>query len=83
MQTAVSTALGDFVKLMDIGGIEYIDGAGSVNVGDISEVLEGIPGLRNATLTTPAGNIPLGETTMITAPSDWVTGKLTFTPVTS
>jgi hypothetical protein len=83
METAVSTALSDFVKLMGIGGIEYISGSGTVALGDISELLEAIPGVRNATLTVPTGNIPLDQITMLTSPSDWITGKLTFTAVTS
>lgn len=85
VQANVVQALNDFVALMPIGGIEYE--SGEVTVGDITEVLEGTAGVRSITLTAlqggPPGDIDMQDTTLLTAPADWITGKLTFSAVTT
>ena len=85
VQANVTQALNDFVALMPMGGIEYE--SGEVTVGDITEVLEGTPGVRSITLTAVQGGTPgdidMQDTTLLTAPADWITGKLAFTAVTT
>ena len=83
VEANVAQGLDDFVSLMPIGGVEYISGSGLVTLGDLLEVLENTAGVRSVTINTPSGNTSVASTTLITAPADWITGKLTFVAVTS
>ena len=83
MQSNLTIALNDFVELFPIGGIEYISGDGILTLGDLLEVIEVVAGVRSATLTVPSGDINLSDIQLLTAPSDWITGRLTLTAVTS
>lgn len=84
VQDNLKTALDDFVKLTPIGGRNYSPGPSNVvTLGDLLQVIETTVGVRTATLTAPTGNVSVGSTTLVTAPSDWFTGKITLTAVTS
>lgn len=84
VKAALKTALDDFVRLTPIGGRDYSPGPSNVvTLGDVLQTIETTVGVRTATLTAPTGNIALGTTTLLTAPADWFTGKITLTAVTS
>ena len=83
VQSNLTIALNDFVELFPIGGIEYISGDGILTLGDLLEVIEAVAGVRSVTLTVPSGDINLSDIQLLTAPSDWITGRLTLTAVTS
>lgn len=81
VEANLSARLSAFVQSIPIGGETYSNAVGATNVvtiGSIFEVIEGTIGVRSATLDTPSGNIPLGTTTLLTSPSDWITGRLTM-----
>lgn len=83
VQTFLTTALDDFVDLIPIGGFEYVPNDGKVFLGDLLEVIENVQGVRTVTLSTPTGNVAVAYNELITAPADWITGKITFQAVTS
>ena len=83
VSNAMAVSLSDFVNLIPIGGYEYETDNGVVSLGDLLEVMEGSLGVRSVTLTTPSGNVPVGSIQLVTAPADWITGKLNFSAVTS
>lgn len=80
----LQTVLDDFVALTPIGGRDYRPGPSNViTLGDILQAMETTIGVRTVTLTAPTGNVAVGVNTLITAPADWFTGRLTFAAVTS
>lgn len=83
VEANLTTSLNDFVALLPIGGVEYVSGSGEVTLGDLLEVMENTTGVRSVKLTTPTGDTSIAPTTLVQAPADWITGRLTFTAVTS
>jgi uncharacterized phage protein gp47/JayE len=84
IKASLTTALDDLVKLAPIGGYDYSPGPSNViTLGDIVQTMETTVGVRTVTLTAPAGNITVSNTALVTSPSDWFTGRLTFAAVTS
>lgn len=84
VKTNLKKILNAFVDSVPIGGFDYSPGpANVITLGDLTEVIEATRGIRSATLSQPTGNVSVGVTQLVTAPSDWFTGKITFVATTT
>ncbi len=83
VQQELSARLNALVTSVPLGGRAYAAGvANRLTLGDLLEVIERTRGIRSATLTSPTGDIVIGTTTLLVAPSDWF-ASLTLAPAVS
>lgn len=83
----VRQELGDrldaLVASVPIGGLSYAAGVQNrLTVGDILEVMERTRGVRSVSLSSPAGDVVVGSSSLLVPPADWFAG-LTLTKAAS
>lgn len=80
----LKAVLDAFVQNTPLGGYDYSPGPTNVvTLNDVVQAIETTVGVRTSTLTLPAGNTLLSDNQLLTGPSDWFTGRITMTAVTS
>ncbi len=81
MQTRVEQALDDFLFRLPLGGNNYFPAIeNKITLGDLHQLLEGVPGVRTVSLTDPTGDVSVASYALVLGSAVW---NLTYIPVTT
>ena len=70
VESSVSARLDALVALTDIGGNTYSENVDNVlTIADITDVIKDTPGVNSCTVVSPAGDVPVGLTSVLVRPA--------------